>query len=448
VGANGQATISTPIAADNLTEGTETLTVTAQGKSASVSVEDTSRSQFSNVTGVGASTPSVDEGSVATFTVTSTNVDAGKQYAYTITGIDAADLLTEELSGFVTIGANGTGTIQLPIASDGVTEGTETLTLTVEGKSGSIAINDTSKGTSSYTVTALTSTVNEGEIANFTVQASNTAAGSSIPYKITGVSAADFANKSLEGIVVINSAGTGRIQLQIEADNLLEGDETFSVVVGNASASMRILDTSNPGKPFEQTNTVANETFVAPAGTTRFEMAARSDEVSVRSTDGGKTWVVTSKDTGADTLTGFKRIKLEDSTIALDFSPGETSYKSVMLIGAAFGKDFVPGYFGAGVSLFDSGSSMQDIAKLIADIKLIEQVIGDESNSAWVKHVYKNVVGAQPDLLTEAVFVNWLTTGAYSRGDLLALAAELPLLESQVGMTGYQTNGMAYSAFI
>ena len=193
---------------------------------------------------------------------------------------------------------------------------------------------------------------------------------------------------------------------------------------------------------------MANETFVAPAGTTRFEIAARSDEVSVRSTDGGKTWVVTSKDTGADTLTGFKRIKLEDSTIALDFSPGETSYKSVMLIGVAFGKDFVPGYFGAGVSLFDSGSSMQDIAKLIADIKLIEQVIGDESNSAWVKHVYKNVVGAEPDLLTEAVFVNWLTTGAYSRGDLLALAADLPLLESQVDITGYQTNGMAYSSFI
>ena len=93
------------------------------------------------------------------------------------------------------------------------------------------------------------------------------------------MAAADFSNKSLEGIVTINSTGVGRIALQIEADNLLEGYETFSVVVGNASGSMRIVDTSNPGKPFEQTNTVANETFVAPAGTTRFEIAARSDEV-------------------------------------------------------------------------------------------------------------------------------------------------------------------------
>ena len=66
VESTSQATISIPIAADNLTEGTETLTVTAQGKSASVTVEDTSRAQFSNVTGVAASTASVDEGSVAT----------------------------------------------------------------------------------------------------------------------------------------------------------------------------------------------------------------------------------------------------------------------------------------------------------------------------------------------------------------------------------------------
>ena len=42
VGSNGQATISVPLAADNLTEGTETLTVTAQGKSASVTINDTS----------------------------------------------------------------------------------------------------------------------------------------------------------------------------------------------------------------------------------------------------------------------------------------------------------------------------------------------------------------------------------------------------------------------
>ena len=35
-----------------------------------------------------------------------------------------------------TIGANGTGTIQLSITPDAITEGTETLTLSVEGKSG------------------------------------------------------------------------------------------------------------------------------------------------------------------------------------------------------------------------------------------------------------------------------------------------------------------------
>ena len=36
----------------------------------------------------------------------------------------------------------------------------------------------------------------------------------------------------------------------------------------------------------------------------------------------------------------------------------------------------------------------------------------------------------------------------WRRGELLALAADLPLLESQVDITGYQTNGMANSSFI
>jgi len=442
----GQATLSVPIAFDNLVEGDEVMTLGVAGKTATVRIQDASNKVPTYA--VSSVTSAVDEGSIASFTVSTTNVTAGSFVPYEITGVSADDLLLGELTGFVSIGATGVGTLQLEISADAITEGVETLVLNVEGKSGSVIINDTSKGTSTYVVTGLTSTVNEGEIANFTVQASNTAAGSSVPYKITGVSAADLTNKSLEGIATINSAGVGRIQLQIENDNLLEGDETLTVVIGDASASMKIIDTSNPQKAFEQTNTLANETFVAPAGTTLFQVAARLDEVSVRSTDGGKTWLVTSKDTGADTVVGYKRIKLEDQSIALDFTPGDASYKSVMLIGAAFGKDFVPGYFGAGISLFDSGSTMQDASKLIADIKLIEQVIGDESNSAWVKHIYKNVVGAEPDLLTEAVFINFLESGAYSRGDLLAAAADLPLLESQVNMTGYQTNGMVYSSFI
>jgi hypothetical protein len=44
VGPDGKATISIPIAADNLTEGDEILTVTAQGKSASTTIKDTSQS--------------------------------------------------------------------------------------------------------------------------------------------------------------------------------------------------------------------------------------------------------------------------------------------------------------------------------------------------------------------------------------------------------------------
>jgi hypothetical protein len=96
---------------------------------------------------VSSSSSSVDEGSTATFTLLATNVDAGTPVAYTVSGLSSADVLGGALSGSVIVGSNGQATISIPIAEDNLTEGTETLTVTAQGKSASVAINDTSTGT-------------------------------------------------------------------------------------------------------------------------------------------------------------------------------------------------------------------------------------------------------------------------------------------------------------
>jgi hypothetical protein len=189
---------------------------------------------------------------------------------------------------------------------------------------------------------------------------------------------------------------------------------------------------------------VANESFIASAGEQKIAIPVKSTEVSIQSSDGGKTWTISGAQLGTDTLAGFKRVQLTDATVALDFSPGESGHAAATIIGTAFGKDFVGPYFGAGAALFDSGKSKAQVSKLIVDLGLIESLVGP-SDQAWVRHVYKNVVGADPDPFTEAAFVALLQDGSFDRTSLLALAADVPLVESQINLAGLQTTGLLYS---
>ena len=80
-----------------------------------------------------------NEGQAVTFTVTGT---PGSTFAYSITGVSASDV--DKLSGDVTIGADGKGIITIITTADETTEGAETMTLTVGGKTATAGINDTS----------------------------------------------------------------------------------------------------------------------------------------------------------------------------------------------------------------------------------------------------------------------------------------------------------------
>lgn len=161
-------------------------------------------------------------------------------------------------------------------------------------------------------------------------------------------------------------------------------------------------------------------------------------------------YIVTDK-TGLDgrqQLSGVERLKFTDGTLALDFNRGENGYKAAMLIGAAFGKDKVSTFFAPAIGLFDQGMTTDGVAKLVTDLKLIENAIGSTSNKAFVSTVYKNVTGVLPDALTEAMFTSYLDTGAMDKAQLLSLASGVGVLENQIGLTGLQTSGLIYTSFI
>jgi hypothetical protein len=87
---------------------------------------------------------SVNEGNSVTFTITTTNVEAGSTFGYNLSGISAADLASGSLTGTVTIDAVGQAFVTVALKADNLTEGAETLRLTVATAHADVTVNDTS----------------------------------------------------------------------------------------------------------------------------------------------------------------------------------------------------------------------------------------------------------------------------------------------------------------
>lgn len=104
----------------------------------------------------------INEGGTVTFTLTTDNVTDGTTVGWTITGVSSGDVVGGTLTGSITINTN-TGTQAITLVEDFLTEGAETLTLTLDSTdsvgaaTGSIfddvLVNDTSVSTTTTTTT-------------------------------------------------------------------------------------------------------------------------------------------------------------------------------------------------------------------------------------------------------------------------------------------------------
>ena len=105
----------------------------------------------------------------------------------------------------------------------------------------------------SYQLSANLASVNEGGSLTLTLVTTNVAAGTSVPYALsgTGITAADFAGGQLLGNLVIDSTGVGRSTLTLASDATAEGIESLRVSLGNGKAQVdvQIIDTSVPVAP-------------------------------------------------------------------------------------------------------------------------------------------------------------------------------------------------------
>ena len=188
---------------------------------------------------------SADEGTVITFTLNTTNVGNGTVLPYTITGITQQDLSSGSLTGNFTVN-NNTATASITLANDALTEGSETMTVSLSSgvASDSVVVNDTSRAPT-YAIGRSLSAVNEGSSVIFTLSTTNVANGTVVPYTISGISSTDVTSGTLSGsFTVSNNLATATITLS--ADQLTEGAETATLTLNNSAASNFVVvnDTS------------------------------------------------------------------------------------------------------------------------------------------------------------------------------------------------------------
>jgi hypothetical protein len=207
----------------------------------------------------------VDEGRARLqLVLDTTNVPFNTEIPFTVSGVSSTDIIPDILTGSITANwyNGGQGVYDFSISEDLLTEGLETIVVTLDGiiptVSATLVINDTSTtpvptyaayfldGNTSIPITEL----NEGSAAGsiyFRVDTTNHPANLPISYTITGISQEDI-DVPLTGVLEQTMDYFWLGNFTIFADNLTEGPETMAItldgITPTVSAALVINDTS------------------------------------------------------------------------------------------------------------------------------------------------------------------------------------------------------------
>ncbi|QPN62536.1 hypothetical protein [Synechococcus sp. CBW1004] len=259
VNADGSvAPVQITIANDLAFGEVETATITVAGAgliaTASAEVVDTTPEPVLSVV---AQPSAVNEGASLAFNISTTSIAPGTLITYTITGIQADDVLggAAALSGTRTVALDGSvAPVQITIANDLVFGEVETATITVAGAgliaTASAEVVDTTPEPV-LSVVAQPSAVNEGALLTFNISTTSIAPGTLITYTIAGLQPSDVLGglAALSGSRLVAIDGSvAPVQITIAEDLAFGEQETATItIVGaglTATASAEVVDTT------------------------------------------------------------------------------------------------------------------------------------------------------------------------------------------------------------
>lgn len=292
------ATWTVQAAADHVTEGTESFTLTlastdsasndtttmsqdANGNggvalSATTSISDTSLTpQYNSISGVG----SMAEGTSTLFAVNTSYFFQGATIGWEIdfanSTATSADF-TGATSGTVSMGANGIGSFAVSIANDLINDNENFTVKLVGSDSNGISGQDRSKLVTisnasfpAYSTFTGPATLIEGQTATYILSGSNIPSGTQVGYVITGSSGFtidDISLSSLTGYITMGSNNTGTLSFTALEDNTVESDETFTItlntqdedgnITGLPMSTSTIISDAAPGYTLTGTSSI------------------------------------------------------------------------------------------------------------------------------------------------------------------------------------------------
>ena len=259
------------------------------GSTVNVTINDTSTTPSTPTYVLTPDKTVYNEGETMTTIVTTSNVALGTTLYFgleatsgTLTQSDVSGLFG---SGTVSAGGGSTGfAFAINLLEDTTTEGVDKFVIklydqahpftgaTLLATSTEITINDTSTtpGSPTYTLSANTNPIDEGEFLSISVVTTNVTANTTLYWEFSGtnIGSGDFDNGVLEGDVVIPASGSQSFGTTIKADTLTEGNETLAVKlysdsgrttqIGN-TLSVTINDTSLSATPTYSLSTTASK---------------------------------------------------------------------------------------------------------------------------------------------------------------------------------------------
>ena len=203
---------------------------------------------------VGQNSTSINEGGSVTYTVTTTNVTNGTTLYYSLSGTATTeDFVGGTMAGSFTIN-NNTGSFNVNVVGDIVTDDGETFTAKVRTDSTSgtivataaeVTINDVGQ---TEAISQSATTINEGDLITFTVSTTGYGSGTTFWWDIestSGITAADFNDNQLSGYFSINSSGQAVVSKQLTQDLSTEGIEKFKLNVRSGANTGPIILTSS-----------------------------------------------------------------------------------------------------------------------------------------------------------------------------------------------------------
>ena len=286
----------------------------------------------------------------------------------------------------------------------------------------------------SLSVSADKTSVNEGQTVVFTVSAPSLNTGTSIAYRLEGISLKDLDSGSLSGQITLNAGKTAQLSVLLKADNLLEGPETLTFTSEGVSVSTTVVDTS-AGSSLAQEIQAGSQggTIMLSAGPDRVTGSSERDIAFINGSSedysiqiqGDKAFIQQASSLNIDTLVNVERVQFSDKSVALDIEgvPGQ-AYR---IYKAAFGRE--PDLEGVGFWISRMEEQDWDLIEVSArfiDSNEFRASYGtNPSDAQYLTKLYENVLGRVPDLGGYNWWLNELETNPNkTRAKVLADFAE------------------------